>query len=118
MSRPTHKPSVLEYVACYGLYVLFLALTALAFVIFQSTAHLIVDLLVEDIFVNRFVYMTVMVVLGLATLILAVSAEHYLHNGVKRQRLLKRFARLSVPLVALSVVFLAVRQLLFIFALG
>ena len=47
--------------------------------------------------------MIVTALLGLGLFILAMAAEPYLHNGVRRHQLLRRFARLAVPLAVAGI---------------
>jgi hypothetical protein len=52
---------------------------------------------------SSFVYMGGTVLLGLGLFILAMAAEPYLHTGVRRHQLVRRFARLAVPLASAGI---------------
>ena len=91
------------YGACYGFYVLVLALEFGVFVAWRWAMLGVIGVFMPEGDWSSFVYMAITALLGLALFILAMAAEPYLHNGVRRHQLVRRFARLAVPLAVAGV---------------
>ena len=49
---------------------------------------------------NRAIFMISLILMGLGSLIVALAAETYLREGVRRGQLVERFLRLALPIVA------------------
>jgi hypothetical protein len=94
------KPTLLEYVACYALYVLLLIPGVLVVLfIWRNAVLAMIAAFLGRSQANRLVYLASMALLGLGGFILVMAAEPYLRSGVRRQQLLRRFGRLALPLV-------------------
>jgi hypothetical protein len=94
----THQPRRLDYVACYVLYALLLALDIAVLLIWRVTILVLIATFIGSSPVNSGIYDFSLVVLGIALFGLIIAAEPYLRNGVKQGRLLYRSARLALPL--------------------
>ena len=92
------------YGACYGFYALVLALEFGVFVAWRWAMLGLIGAFIPESEWSSFVYMIVTALLGLGLFILAMAAEPYLHNGVRRHQLLRRFARLAIPLAIAGIV--------------
>ena len=91
------------YGACYGFYALVLALEFGVFVAWRWAMLGLIGAFMPESEWSSFVYMLITALLGLGLFILAMAAEPYLHNGVRRHQLVRRFARLAVPLAIAGV---------------
>ena len=94
----THQPRRLDYVACYVLYALLLALDIAVLLIWRVTILVLIATFIGPSPANSAIYGFSLVVLGIALFGLIIAAEPYLRNGVKQGRLLYRSARLALPL--------------------
>jgi hypothetical protein len=94
----THHPRRLDYVACYVLYALLLALDIAVLLVWRVTILVLIGAFIGPSYVNSGIYDFSLVVLGIGLFGLIIAAEPYLRNGVKQGRLLYRFARLALPL--------------------
>ena len=94
----TSHPRRLDYVACYVLYALLLALDIAVLLIWRVTILVLIAAFIGPSPANSGIYEFSLVVLGIALFGLIIAAEPYLRNGVKQGQLLYRFARLAVPL--------------------
>ena len=100
-SKRQRQLSPREYVLCYTLYAVVVALGfAVAFIILPPAIVVTTILVTNSRWIIRGVYPFSMVLLALLWLILAVAASSYLCNGLARQRLWPRFMRLVLPLLA------------------
>jgi hypothetical protein len=88
----------LDYVACYGLYILLLALDVAVLLIWRVTILVLIATFIGPSPANSSIYNFSLIVLGTALFGLIIAAEPYLRNGVKQGQLLYRAARLAVPL--------------------
>jgi len=88
-----------DYLIVYGLYALLIGLASLvAFVIWPPAIIAATVALTNSMWVHRGVYPFSMVLLGLGWFVLVLMAEGYLRNGMARQQVGVRFARLALPL--------------------
>jgi hypothetical protein len=111
-NTPTGRPTRLDYIACYGVYALLLALDVVVLLIWRVTILVLIGALVGPGSVNSAIYDFSMVVLGLGLFGLIIAAEPYLRNGVKQGRLLYRAARVAVPLALFGLLGLLLGMLL------
>ena len=93
-------PTPLGYVACYGLYALLLVGSVVTLLIWRTTILLLISGLIGLSPVNGSIYAISMIVIGLGLFMLVIAAEPYLRNGVKRGQLMRRFARVALPVLA------------------
>ncbi len=92
------RQRLLRFLACYLLYTLLLALAVVAvFVIWPTTMITVLAVFNAGSRWNHFLYLVSMLLLGTSLFILVMAAEPYLRNGIQRRQLLRRFARLVVP---------------------
>jgi hypothetical protein len=108
-TRPHNQLTWREYLACYTLYIVLIAtgIGVLYWVVRQAILALLAALLGQS-FANRIIYLGSMTLLGLGLFILVMAAEPYLRNGAARRQLLRRFIRLSVPIIVAAVLGLLV----------
>ncbi len=100
-----------SYLLCYTLYGLLLVIGYIVAFVLWRPALLVVfsSLLGERSYPARLFYMVSVVLLGGLMFIFLLVAEAYLRNGVARRQLLRRFVRLTVPLVIAGVIGVALR---------
>ena len=91
------------YGACYSCYAVVLALEFGVFVAWRWALLGMLAVVMRESEWSSFVYMVGTVLLGLGLFILAMAAEPYLHTGVRRHQLVRRFARLAVPLASAGI---------------
>jgi hypothetical protein len=91
-------PSRVDYVVCYVLYALLLALDIAVLLIWRVTILVLIGAFIGPSPANSGIYDVSLVVLGIALFCLIIAAEPYLRIGLKQGRLLYRFARLATPL--------------------
>ncbi|HET9223434.1 MAG TPA: hypothetical protein VFO07_13065 [Roseiflexaceae bacterium] len=94
----TRHPRRLDYVLCYVLFALLMALDIAVLLIWRVTILVLIAAFIGPSPANSGIYDFSLVVLGIALFGLIIAAEPYLRNGVKQGRLLYRFACLAVPL--------------------
>ena len=102
---------LMSYLACYGLYVVVLALGAAVFFIWPTTLVALIGAVLGHSAFNRSIYLVGMLFLGMGLFVLVMAAEPYLRGGVARGQLLRRFVRLCVPLVVTGGLGLALQGL-------
>ncbi|MDP9409759.1 MAG: hypothetical protein M3R38_18895 [Actinomycetota bacterium] len=111
-SKPRYKPRTMDYAICYGLCsLLFVVGYITTFIVWRQALALGLTVAVEDQFVRRFAYMAAMLLLAVALFIGIFAAEIYMRNGVRCRQIRRRFLRLAVPLAAVLVLGLAVREI-------
>lgn len=102
----------MDYLACYGLYGVLIALGFIVvFVIWRQAILALIAAFVGRSAANRLIYLGSITVLGIGLFILLIAAEPYLRNGLKRRQLVRRFVRMAVPLLvagALGLLLLAI----------
>ncbi len=113
-------PGFREYAACYALYLVVLALGALAFfLLYDATQYLFpVVLGWEHVVAAGLTVDLAIVVIGVSLFVLLILGESYLRAGVQRRELRHRFLRLAVPLVAASAVGYAIPVVLVLLSRG
>ena len=97
-NQPVRRPTRTDYVACYALYALLLALDVAVLLIWRVTILVLIGRFIGPSSANAGIYDFSLVVLGIALFGVILAAEPYLRNGVKQGRLFYRAARLAVPL--------------------
>ena len=99
-NQPGASARWVDYLLCYLLYAVVLVLAyVVAFVIWRPAILALTAAVFGPSRINRAVYLTGVILVGGAMMILVLGAEPYLRTGVERGQLLRRFARLAVPLV-------------------
>ena len=102
--QPKKQPTWLEYLACYGLYLLLIVGgAATLFLVMRPALLALIVMLLGQSRANRIVYLAAITLLGLGLFILVMAAEPYLRNGVARRQLLRRFIRLASPVVVAAI---------------
>ena len=91
------SPTPLAYLACYSLYGLLLVCSVVTLLIWRVTILLMIATRIGVSSVNGSIYTVSMIVIGLSLFMLVIAAEPYLRNGVKRGQLMRRFARVALP---------------------
>jgi len=89
-----------EYLACYALWFVLIALSFLVFSVLKTAALVVIGALDDNTIGIPAVYGAVLIVLGLCLFGVVMAAEYYLRSGVEKRQLRRRFARLALPLVA------------------
>ena len=108
-SQPSRSQRALRYAACYLLLFLLLVLGYVVFaMIWRSTLMALIVAFSDETDVDaRFrggaIYLFSMVLLMLGFFIGILAGEPYLRAGAERGVLLRRFARLALPLAAIGV---------------
>jgi hypothetical protein len=105
-TKPDWRPGAREYVACYALLLVLLALSALAFFLAWDAIQWLVPVILgwDRVVAAEFTVDLATILIGGGLFVLAILAEEYLRAGVQRRDIRRRFLRLAVPLVAASVV--------------
>ena len=108
-------PTWRAYALSFGLFIVLLVLAYLAiFVIWRSTLLSMYVVVMEGRHwsVTRLLYLLSIVALTICGFIFVMAAEPYLRGGVERRDLARRFLRLFVPLLVLTILGLVVRLVL------
>ena len=103
-SEPVQRNKVVDYLICYALYAVLLVLCYFIFVTWTSLVLGLIGVFLGPTVANSTIYSFFLVLLGLALFILIMAAEPYLRGGIRRQRVVQRFARFAVPLVVVEIV--------------
>lgn len=106
------KPRALNYVACYGLFLLLVALGYAVFLTWRRTALMIVFAVVGVNDSTSIIYGAIMLLIILALFGLVMLAEPYLRTGVQRQQLAGRFVTLALPTAGAIAFGLALQELI------
>lgn len=94
------KPTLRGYLACYALYIgLIIPGTVAVFLIWRNAILALLAAFMSRSQANQLIYLASMVLLGLGAFILVMAAGPYLHSGVERRQLMRRFRKLVIPLV-------------------
>ncbi len=105
-SSPSRRELMLAYVVCYGLFLLLLALSILAFFAWRAAILALIGAFAGRSAANSLLYVGPMTLIGLVLFLIIMAAETYLRTGVERRQLRRRFVRFVTPLII--VVLLAV----------
>ena len=98
-SEPAGRQKLLAYLLYFGLYILLLALALALLAIWRSAILAVIEITMHpQSFARRPIYLLLMMLIGLGLFVLAMVAEPYLRTGVPRRELMRRFARLAVPM--------------------
>lgn len=108
----TRTPRVVDYVFCYLLFALLLALSYVVFVIWLRTASLLIGVAFDET-VRSVSYGLAILVVGIGLFGLVIIGEAYLRGGVKRGQLRRRFLRLALPLVSLVILGIGIQELIY-----
>lgn len=116
--RRLRGPGVWSYLVCYGLYAVFLALCYQSFWIWRSTVEVLLSYLVRRSPAFASIYLGVTLLISLALFVAAIAGEAYLRNGLSADGalpvLLRRFARLSWPLLVGIGLAMALQELVYL----
>lgn len=100
------------YVGCYALFAVVLLLAYLTLFIWRVNVMMLLGIFLGNKYASGAAYLFIMVLIGIALLIVVLSAEPYLRKGVGRHQLVRRFAGFALPMAAIVAVGLIVRALL------
>src|ERR671932_2214712 len=103
-SESMQRNKVIDYLICYALYAVLLVLCYFVFVTWTSLVLGLIKAFLCLNAANSAIYSFFLVLLGLALFILVMAAEPYLRGGIRRQRVVQRFARFAVPLGVVEIV--------------
>src|SRR5919199_4559994 len=103
-SEPMQRNKVVDYLICYALYAVLLVLCYFVFVTWTSLVLGLIGAFLGPTVANSAISSFFLVLLGLALFILIMVADPYLRGGIRRQRVVQRFARFAVPLVVVEIV--------------
>ena len=119
-TKPDWRPGFRDYVACYALYLLLLALSVLTFYLWYNAAQWLFPVLLGyDLAVAAGLTVDLAIVLvGTSMFLLVILAEPYLRSGVQRREVRRRFLRLAAPLVVASLVAFAIPTVLVLLSRG
>ena len=109
---PTHRPTLLDYAGCYGLFGILLLLSYGVLVIWEQTALLLLGVLMRDSAALQFTYMVVLLAIVFSLFGLLMVAEPYLRSGLRYQETRARFKRLAITLAALIGIGMLAQELL------
>ena len=109
------QPRGRDYLRCYLLFAVLLALCYVAFVVWQGAISILVGVLLQRSEGSQAALGVGAVFLGLALFGFVMAAEPYLRGGVERGQLRARFFRLMLPLIGAIVFGEALRQLLYLY---
>ena len=109
-----HQPTVVEYVACYGLYAVLLVLCYVLFLVWKEMFILLLSALSHNNFSNTALYGLIVVLIGLVLFVVAMGSEPYLRTGVARGKLLQRFAMVAGSLGGIIALGLALQELIIV----
>jgi hypothetical protein len=111
-TRSNKKPTWLEYVACYALYIaLIVGGAGVLFLVVRPAILALITSLMGQSRANRIVYLGAITLFGLGLFILIMAAEPYLRNGLARRQLTRRFIRIAAPVVISGVLGMLVLML-------
>ena len=111
-SEPAGRQKVLAYLLCYAFYVLLLVLAVALFFIWRTAIRAVVEATMPWYSLARsIVYLLPTTLMGFGVFILAMVAEPYLRTGIPRRDLVRRFARLAVPMSIALVLGLLITRL-------
>ncbi len=111
-SEPAGRQKFLAYLLCYVFYVLLLVLAVALFFIWRTAIRAVVEATMPWYSLARsIVYLLPTTLMGFGVFILAMVAEPYLRTGILRRDLVRRFARLAVPMSIALVLGLLITRL-------
>ncbi len=102
MKRDTRR-NIPAYLLCYVLVALIFVLSIVILFIWRVALLEIIRAIDERSYANRAIYMLGIVFMGMALFAVVIGSEPYLRFGVERHQLLRRFWRISIPLVVIAV---------------
>ena len=94
--RWSHK--LASYGACYALYILLVALSAAVLFIWPTTILALIGAFIGLSTANELIYMLSNLLLGLSLFVVVIAGAPYLHSGIRRRQVRRRFVRVAVPL--------------------
>lgn len=103
------RPKAADYLVCYALFVLLVALCYAAFQVWRIALQLAMLALLGQTYANQLLYAVGMLLIGIALFFEVLAAEPYLRRGVVRRQVLPRFVRLAVPVCLAVLLGLALR---------
>jgi hypothetical protein len=121
----TNRPSFWDYAVCYGLYLVVLGIAFQVFWVWRATLEVLAGYLIRKSDAYASAYMLSTLFAGLALFIAVLIGEDYLRRGLARRygesggygglrRVIGRFARLVLPLVAASAIAVALQEWIFL----
>ncbi|MBI3973081.1 MAG: hypothetical protein HY332_17520 [Chloroflexi bacterium] len=120
-SRAIQRPSRWAYALCYALYAVLIFLCYESFWAWRSTVEVVVGYYFRRHEAFQFVYLLFTLLSGLALFIVVAVSESYLRRGLDlpavtqrasrpAARVLRRFARIAIPLVLALLVAFALQE--------
>jgi hypothetical protein len=106
------RRNVSAYMLCYALFGVVFALSVMIVFIWRVALVELITVVNGRSYANRSLYMLGMVGIGLTLFGVVVAAEAYLRFGVERRQLLRRFARVALPLAVVAAAGLALQLML------
>ena len=86
----------LPYFGCYLLYALLIALSIAVLWVWHQALLTLIAIFVGPSAVNSFIFMTIMLLIGVGLFVVVMGAEPYLRQGVVRRELWRRFLRIML----------------------
>src|ERR671933_747976 len=98
LSEKRWSPRPVNYVACYALYALLVALGVTVLFIWPTTILALIGAFIGLSTANELIYMLSNLLLGLSLFVVVMAGAPYLHSGIRRRQVRRRFVRVAVPL--------------------
>ena len=84
---------------CYALYAVLIAFgSVVVFIIWPRAILVLLAVFLPGSSWNRFIYLSGMLLLALGVFTTILAGERYLHSGIERRQIVRRFVQLAVPL--------------------
>lgn len=111
-------PSAWSYIVCYGLWAVLAALCYTCFWVWRSTSEVVLAFLLRRSHAFAAVYLGTAVLIGVVLFAVVVGGEGYLRNGLNVRGdalgpLVRRFARLTWPLLLALALAFALQELVY-----
>jgi hypothetical protein len=101
-----------DYVLCYALYAVLLALSYVVFVIWLHTSSLLIGVAMGDE-ARSAGYGLAVLGIGIGLFGVVMIGEPYLRGGVRRGQIRQRFLRLALPLAGTIALGIAIQELIY-----
>ena len=99
---------------CYALYAVLIALgCVVVFIIWPRAILVLLAVFMPGNSWNRFIYLSGMLLIALGVFTTILASERYLHSGIERRQIVRRFVQLAVPLGITGALGLLLQKLAF-----
>jgi hypothetical protein len=105
-------PRRADYVVCYALLVVLIALCYATFQVWRITLQLWFISMFGQSYGDQLLYSLLILLIGIVLFVLVIAGEPYLRGGVRRREVLPRFLRLAVPVGIAVAIGLIIHQVL------